>query len=435
MKSFAKRFLTFVQCAAIVCIFCHCDKDEGDTEGPRIIQQLPVDNQIFSTVDTIPFLAQITDNESVRFVEISVLDLNFIPVLPKTRINYGIGTVNFAFDYILDGALLESGSYVLGLTAGDSQNTTTSYRQVLLTAVERVIERYYVATGQSNNTVLFSGPNLASMSPALSLQMNLRGTALNYRQNIIGLVGGSLGDATFYATTDLEVKNNYPGFGNAAFPYFLGLEYSTATERFVILQNAPRLQILDQLSAPLSGVDLLPSYLPQQAWDESGYYFVDEKQVSGPLRFLTRYSYPGLRVASSAVPGKVVQVFRLSNDAVFVWVNAPGGTELSILNLESNLVQPVYQRPGESLKDAIPIAPNTFMISTSGGLYRYNYGNGGTAVLQSGYSPERLYYEEISGRFYATDGATLTALTPIGQIIESQDFPAPIKFVGFDYNR
>lgn len=252
MNNSPERFLTLVKYLIISFVglgFIACNKDDEDTESPRIVQVSPSDNQSFQTVDTITFIADITDNEGLTYLEISVLNTDFIPVIPKVRLNASGTSVPFAYDFVLDAPLLESGTYVLALTASDGYNTTSSYRQVLLTAIERVIERYYVVTAQGNQTTVHRGLSLNSTSPVLDFQMDLRGAALNYKQNILGLAGGSLGDALFYESEELELVQSYPGFGSDAFPYFLGLNYQMGSEQFILAQNSPRLQILDALGS------------------------------------------------------------------------------------------------------------------------------------------------------------------------------------------
>lgn len=415
-------------------LFQSC-KDKKDEEAPKVTIDMPYENQTFSTVDTIPIVAQITDNEQITSVSVSLVNENFGALGVEKNYSASGGSLNFGVDFVIEEPFLPSGTYYIAVRANDGENIGSGFVKIQLTAIERVIENYIVVTNNSTKAQVFIGEDLSSIVQKTEFTIDLRGAAFNYRQNILGLAGGVIGDASFYEIEEFAVLETIPGYGASSLPYFLGLDYSVSSERFLLMQRDPQIRILDKYAIPNSSIELAPSFLPEQTFTVSEDIFVEQKSLSSPNRILARYALSGLLFNTYTVLGTVREVSRKSDQESFVWVDDEEGAKLVILDYTSDLLAEVYTRPGESLYAAKEIENGVFLISTSTGLYRYAYAGGGTSVLNQSVMPKELYYDDLDGFIYGSEDKTLYQLSATGQLVNTQTFPEKIAYFAINYNR
>ncbi|HKL02311.1 MAG TPA: hypothetical protein VJ911_01495, partial [Cryomorphaceae bacterium] len=228
MKSFTAQFLTLVHTAAITLIagllamLSGC-KEDVDEDPPRVFISTPFENQPISSIDTIYVSATITDNERVAYVEIDLLDQNFSSVTDPIRFNTSGTEESFGYEFYLNEPFLTSGVYYFTVRAGDGENVGSAYKQVNLSAIPREIDQFVAVTYSFNNVDIYKGSSLQSWDLLVNRFADFQGAALNYRQNILGVAGGVVGDANFYNLDDGEVLVAYTGMGEPSIPYFRGL--------------------------------------------------------------------------------------------------------------------------------------------------------------------------------------------------------------------
>lgn len=441
MKSFQNGFLTLVnilvKCLVFMIlsgVFLSCEKDEDD-ESPEVNFQMPQDFQILSSIDTIPFLAYVSDNKQIKTITIDLQTLDYTIVMPRKLYNVSGSNVTFSTDLFLNEPFLESGQYYFILTASDGVNETRRFAQVQIQATQKQIESYVVVTKQTNSAKVYSSQNYSDWTQRLDLFLDPKGAALNYRQNMLGIVGGEVGDAVFYNTEEYEFVKSIPGFGTPSIPYFLGLTYQPEIEEFFLLQNDPRMRVLDKSASGLYGFSLHTGYRPVSAIQIDGVNYVSEKEITSSDYILGSYSQSGLLFDTYVTDGPVKLISQKSTNELFVWTNGEEGAALSILNISNDLSAPVYSRPGEVLKAAIRLPSGSFLISTSAGLFLYTYSNGGTQVLNTSPTPDAFYYDSIDGFVYGTQGNVLIRMTSTGNEVSVTQFGAEILHFAVDYNR
>lgn len=442
MKSFHFKFSTFVHtgfnCLIVIMVLflSQSCKDDKDEEGPRVIIESPYENQSFSTVDSIPVFAKITDNEQIKSIEISLLDTDYNGLGISRSYQTSGGSVDFLTDFILDQPFLNSGLYSLAVRASDGENTGSGYVQIHLTAIEREIENYLVVTKNSTQARVYQGNDVNDLQEKGVYTIDLRGASFNYRQNILGLAGGVIGDAVFYETEEFDVVSTIPGFGGNSLPYFLGLDFSAKAKQFYLLQRDPELRILDKYASPISAAQLLPNFLPEKSFSVGDDIFVLQKSITSPALVLGRYAQSGLLLSSNAMPGPVREVSMHSSTETYIWVDAEEGAKMFILFGGSNLLATAYQREGETLNSAREISKGVFLISTSSGLYKYDYIGGGTTVLNTSIEDcSALYYDDLNGIIYGTADNKLYQISSTGQVLNITTYNDSIFYFSVDYNR
>lgn len=410
-------------------------KDDKDEMSPRVTIESPYEHQNFSAVDTITIFANITDNEQIKSVEVSLVDTEYNSLGVSRTYQVSGSSVSFLTDFILDEPFLNSGLYYLAVRANDGENIGSGYVQIHLTAIPREIENYLVVTKTETQARVYQGDGQSDWEQRGEYFMDLRGAALNFRQNILGLAGGVIGDAVFYETDEFDVVRTIPGYGANSLPYFLGLAYSAEAEQFYLMQRDPFLHILNKNASPISGAQLLNGFLPERVFTVDDNIFVDQKRVTSSARVLGMYAQSGLLLRSYTMTGPVKEVAGKSQTETFLWEDGENGATLFILNSGNNLMETAYNRLGETLYAAMEVDNGSFVISTSTGLYRFDYGSGTTVLNTSIEGLTALYHDELNEIYYGTTGNKLYQISPTGNVIHMRSFTDPIFYFAVNYNR
>jgi hypothetical protein len=308
--------------------------------------------------------------------------------------------------------------------------------KIRINAVPRELEGVLVLTSQDNQSyVYYREEDENEFEVVHNFFSDAVGGGLNYRQNIFATAGGETGDADFFETEEFTIVNSLPGFGNTGLPFYLSITFDDNLEQFIVTQRDGRVRVLDKSAFALIGFDGLVNHLPLKAYGNQDGYFISEKEIDGPIYSLTFYSFQGLLMDNYPVAGEVKGVFDLSLNEKFVWVDDPEGLELRVLNVSTEFLSLPYQRIGTRLSDVIRTGNNAFIISTSEGLLRYNYSNGGTVIFNSSAPEGDLYFDDLNQLIYLVSGQDATIYGMNGSELGGFSFPREIAFVGFDYNR
>jgi hypothetical protein len=438
MKSFKKYFSTFVHTglATFVLLSLSSCKGDEDENPPRITIESPFENQTFSSTDTIEASAVITDNEQITSVELEILDLEFNQVATKRSYPASGSTFNFGQLFPIGAPELSTGDYYLAFRANDGRNVGSAFVKIRINAIPRELEGVLVLTSQDNQSYLYyREEDETEFEVEHNFFSDAVGGGLNYRQNIFATAGGEAGNADFFEIDKFSIVNSLPGFGSIGLPFYLFITFDDDLEQFVVTQRDGRIRVLDKSAFALIGFDGLVNHLPLKVFGNQDGYFLCEKEIDGPIYSLTFYSFQGLLLDNYPVAGEVRGVFDLSLNEKFVWVDDPDGLELRILNVSTEFLSLPYQRIGSRLSDVIRTGNNAFIISTSEGLLRYNYSNGGTVIFNSSAPEGNLYFDDLNQLIYLVSGQEATIYGMNGSELGGFSFPRDIVYIGFDYNR
>ena len=244
-----------------------------------------------------------------------------------------------------------------------------------------------------------------------------------------------IGDAVFYETDEFDVVQTIPGFGGNSLPYFLGLAFSAKAEQFYLMQRDPFLHILNKNASPISGAQLVSGFLPEKAFSVDEAIFVYQKSITSAAMVLGMYAQSGLLLRSYSMTGPVKEVSRKSQSETYIWEDGENGATLLILNHGNNLLENAYNRQGETLYAAKEIGNGSFVISTSAGLYLYDYGKGTIVLNTTIEGLTDLYYDDLNGLYYGTSDNKLYQISAGGAVINVRTFNDPIFYFAVNYNR
>jgi len=411
-------------------------KEDGDEEPPKVFTLAPFENQTFLSTDTIQAEANITDNEQVVSVDLEILDIDFNQV--STKRSYQVSGTNIEFGQLfpIGNPSLETGDYYLAFRASDGENVGSAFVKIRINAIPRELEGVFVVTVSNNLTRIYHREVGSSTFEAENdLFADAVGAALNYKDNILAVAGGDVGDALFLETEEYQTVNSLPGFGNPGLPYFVTLRFDSENERFYLSQRDGIIRTFDGIGSSLAAFDGLKNHQALGLFSSGNDLYASEKEIDGPIHTLTRYTESGLLLNAFPVAGEVVGLFRRSEFEEFVWVDDPEGLELRLLNKTTELLSLPYQRLDERLYGVVRVSSNAFVISTSDGLLRYNYSNGGTTILSGSAPAGSLFFDDLNQLVYLVNGNELSIYGVNGEDLGTATFNEPVLYVGFDYNR
>lgn len=439
MKSFQNRFLTIVHfawwCGAVVFAVLSmnsCD-DKKSTTRPVVHIEYPKENQFISTTDTVDVVIALSHDRPLKSITVALLDENFVALGVENRYSLSSSTQqNITVELIIDKPLWNSGVYYISARATDGEATGVDYVKINLTAIERKIERFIAITKHTLKTDVYVGESMEELQKVKDFSMDLAGAAYNYKQNILGLAGGELGDAVFMTLPEFDEVRVIPGFGNSSIPYFRSLDFYE--NRFLLTDNQPMLTILNQNAQTTGSFDLTSYFLPRRSFSFGEHVFVDQKGISSNERMLGHYYTTGYLKGNYLIFGDVKRVSEKSEIEAFVWLNADEGARLDILDYNTSSFSEVFTRANEELYDVVEIQKGVFLFSTSQGLYRYTYGSG-TTVLNTDIELRRITYDSLYGFIYGYTDATIYKISNFGDFVSSRSFAHSVAHFAIDYNR
>ncbi|MEM9052066.1 MAG: Ig-like domain-containing protein [Bacteroidota bacterium] len=437
MKSFKISFSTYVHIGLIlpVLFLVGCNEEE-DEVSPRVMIDSPFENQAFQSTDTIEVIATITDNESINSVEIELLDLDFNMVGRKEIYQATGSTVNFSQLYPIGEELISSGDYYLTIRAKDDNNVGSGFVKIRINAIPLILEGVVVMTKAFNQArIYYREEEELEFELERNFFSDPIGVGLNYRQNILVTAGGEAGDGVFIELEEFQPINSIPGFGNIGLPFFSAATYDPITERFFIALQEGIIRVFDKNSSQLLAFDGLIEHIPEEIFGSTEGYFIEEKEIDNSSTVLNYYSFQGLLFDVFQVFGPVRGFYDRNFNEKFVWVDNPDGFELRLLNLTTKFLSLPYQRTGASLTDVVRISDNTFILSTSEGLLRYNYSNGGVSPINSSAPEGEIFFDDLNQLVYLAAGDEVLIFTTDGSQVGTRTFSEAVVFVGFDYNR
>lgn len=442
MKSFQNRFLTIVHFAIGILIFwvasyvfTSCHKENLSSNPPIVKIVKPTENKVFSTLDTIEAVVSITHDRTVNSLWISLLDEEYTPLGVEER--YTISATNISsttFQLPINKPLWSSGTFYISARASDGENVGTDYVKIKLNAIERKIDRYVVVTRHNFKTNIYVGSDFDSIPLMAEMSMDLKGAAFNFKQNILGLAGGEVGDAKFLQLPEFNEIQSIPGYGNPSVPYFQSLNYSTGQSCFFLTDNQPILTILNQNAEVIASFLLTPYFLPGKTFTAGEYIFVYQKNITSPEHRLGQYLESGYLKGNHVIFSEVKNVTKKSEHSAFVWSDTDEGARLEILDYTTNGFAEVFTRLNETLYDVVEINSGNFIFSTNTGLYRYVYG-GGTSILNNSLVLKSLYYDDLNEFIYGVNQKELYQLSFFGDLIQNITYPHDIALFAIDYNR
>jgi len=166
-NTFKKSYFLFLFIITISLITC---KKEAEKVFPIVVVSSPYENQIYTVLDTMAIMADVTHNKVLKSISMAIVDMELKPVTSRFNLNPGSNEYRINSNIIIDNIELSSGNYYLHIRASDGENETNSYTKIFIYELPRVLEDIYVITKSNYGTIIISKTDTAfQLIPLLNI--------------------------------------------------------------------------------------------------------------------------------------------------------------------------------------------------------------------------------------------------------------------------
>ncbi|HKC68784.1 MAG TPA: hypothetical protein VKG26_11180 [Bacteroidia bacterium] len=153
-----------------------CKKDKKDSIAPSIVCNSPTVGQHYNMFDTVVVNAQVSDNEHLSSVNVTLTDLNHTPLQASMPVPIQSAGFTFTLKYILTQYHLQTGTYLIQINADDGYNTSSYYQSIIITESPTLLWGYCTVLKTHPQTIIqfdtTQGPQYPISSIVLSQAYN-----------------------------------------------------------------------------------------------------------------------------------------------------------------------------------------------------------------------------------------------------------------------
>ena len=128
--------------------FVSCDKE--DAIAPIVVVNTPLALSNFNVLDYITIQGNASDETNIEWVEIKLLNNDLVSVADQIVLYSNDLDFDFSANLLINDIHLNSGNYYLKIAVSDGSNVTTSYVELLLSAVPLALKNTYVVSTNIN---------------------------------------------------------------------------------------------------------------------------------------------------------------------------------------------------------------------------------------------------------------------------------------------
>ena len=391
----------------LLTLFFSCKKEEIDNKSPTISILLPLQNQIFTALDTIQVRGIITDNIGITSFSISLRNSNNINVLLGISKNLSTITYNLNEQIILDDLYLTSGSYTLKMSAFDGVNQTDSYIPLTINEFPKTRNGFFVFSNSGSiNQVSKLSNALIATSFSISYGDFLNGLVNSYSHEVI-TCPSSTGNFSSY---DIAVgSENWNLFNNASgLPNFTGIDQYNH-EIYVAFYNGNIRSYLNSNVPEFSGFSLVNSYARKFYVHVNNLLITEQPEISGgKIRLVSYYLASGAIKDNVELNEDVVSMFDFSANEVVLFSNASGNGKIKVYNINSNSTWQPFALNTGTISSCTELCRGIYLIAQNGNVITVNMNNFTFSTYLSAVNATIVKYDVVTNEVVVTGGNILT---------------------------
>lgn len=428
IKPFAKIFIMFLVLAHLLA----CTKTD-DGSPPAVTILSPGNNETFSSADSIHVLATITHKFPVEYVKITLWNSFNIPVLDPLYVYPDAYGYNLNEKYPLSEAL-ESGSYILAVSASDGHRTGSAFITVQVDGIEKAFEKV-LAICRSNTlkTLVYGINDSGEFHNLVNLDHGYAGSDISSGRRQLFML--SPAPSWLYAydlddlTKDFSIAASppYPVFNQVAFfdPYvYVG--GGNGDIRAFDVEGYP------YFISPVNE-DTIPVLVSRQY--DLVLSFCERR--GGPEKFIRQhYEATGVFRASLEVGFRAVAFCGLQQGSILVFGNGEGESSIYLFDAHNNYLADKWDFPPGMIRGVEQIAPATYLISHDAGIYQYVHSTGALSEWLVGADVDAMAFDRVRQLlYYAEDG--IVKLRRIGDaaLLQETGLPYEVLNLHVQYNK
>lgn len=414
-----------------------CKKDD-DSYGPAITFHTPESEQTFAVFDNVHVTAAITDETKITSVTVTLTDLSYTPVHVGIHVPVTSPSMSLNMNYALDNIHLESGRYLIMITASDGRNDSRAYQPVNIIAVPKVLKHLVVATSGSSSSTSLSLTDSAftMLTPYHTFAGDYLGSSASSYDQEVFMCGNYTG-----AFTALDLQTAVPKFSVAAAisgnPYFTAW-YSEDRRNYVGRYDGTVKGYTDNGNV-IYTASAVPGYYATAAVMSDNRLVAAEQSKTSPGKLLVSYYTTGAAAQQLPLAQDVVAMCGKDDNSVFIFGNVSGQGVIQLFDrISNNLWNPYnYSLAPGAILSAVKIDDDTYLIGHSNGnIYKYKFLTSSVTTYLTGYTALQLRYDESGNRLYIAEQNRISAVDyPSSVLTGSVGSAENIRNISLLYNR
>lgn len=424
-----------ISVSLLAAITMGCSQHE-DSEFPEITVMMPVIHSVFENGDTIEFRALISDNQHIAGVNIQLVDIDNKPVLGAISSSPVTNPFIFEGEYIINDPLLPGGMYHLRFQSSDGVNITNRFVQVQVQEMDRqMLYPVIVAKSPGNIWKAYRLPETAIWKEFASHTGDYCGSGINSETSQFYFCGKYLSDLDAVKLPDgIPAWKVKPGF-NGSQRWFESVAF-----------YSPHLYV-SCFEGNIRGYDKygIEIYKSESFADAYPYLLVAAKNLLlgafrddfSTNRYLAAFHKQGGKlIYSKFIRKDVTGLMHTTGDKVLVFSNSDGYGDISLYNGADNTLYPLRSFTEGTFHEAVAMDGDTYYISTSAGIYRYQAGKNTLTAFETNSRNSEIACDPIARQIYSCKGNTLGVFsTPSAELVKSFLLPDGVIDIYLLFNK
>ena len=407
-----------------------------DENPPQITISSPSIGSNYLVLDTIHVAAHVSDDKSLNYVKLSLLNADYISVgnvvsFPVTSVSMDIKT-----DYIIDNPDLPTGDYYITVSANDGRNSTNSYRMIHVSELPKKRKAIYVITGSNNgNTKVFKVDTGNAISPVISLSGDFVSSGINSRdQNLytVGMFSGDFNSINLNSNAiNWQVNNPNDNFPNFQYLYNYGLlTYIADYDRTI--------KGYDKGNNVSFSTTTAENTYPHILFMSKDYMFAEQRNYSGSdVRIEVYYVATGYPRQEIGINQDVVSMYSIDANHLIVFTNNADNGNILEYDLDANNIYQKHSCPAGKIYSTVQINPDIYLIGHESGILFYNTNSAGSIgnyfpVINS----PVMQYDSLNNQLLVANGKQMNVYDyGSSSLINTLTFSDTLKGINILYNK
>ena len=392
----------------ILLILVSCQK--RDELPPRVIVNSPLAMSNYSVLDYIEIEGSVTDDRSIEWVQIQLLNSSLNSVAEEIVINTNELEINFSETLHIDDVHLSSGKYYIKVSASDGTNEVSKFIEINISEIPLELKGTYIITKNNQQFDLYSvNGNSTVFEHNFNGSFQL-GISNSYHQHLFlasNLTGFGFDPTYSYNlwTLDSEPSN---------YPYFLRGVFSGEDQLNYISHGNGSIKGYNKYGNIGSSVITDFNETPEDllVYDNKIYAEVFSSALNRDL--VVYFKGTGLESQRLAINQDIISIQPKSEEEIYLFTNENEQGYFYMYFVNTNLKSELHSIPSGPIHDVILVSSDLIMIAHETGLLRYTFNNNSLVNVVPGEQFSKLNYDPLNGVLLASNGNQLKYYSLLG---------------------
>ncbi|MEO8733855.1 MAG: Ig-like domain-containing protein [Flavobacteriales bacterium] len=417
--------MRYQQCLLLLVLFgvglTACKKDKQNAP-PSITIVSPGDASTLSVPDTLLVTVNVSDDQSVEHVTVSLLDANYIPVTAAVSVTPMSNPATITLALPVTSEQLESGTYKLLATATDGELSAKDIHTIQVSGVPlRLRMIYAVSTTSSNAFAVYRIDSLGQITLASNYDTDLGGADISSKAQRLFLAGSTTGPFLALDANYLSTSWQRPNMSAIGLPWFTSVDLCSDGQVYVGDGDG----MLHGYQA-VNGTGVFTAVMPDGFRTEETLVVNDlllctvRQFVTGEQRLALFQQSSGQQQGSQPLSIVPIRMFERDAQHALVFGNLNGLGRVQDRDILGGGSWEAYVWQSE-ITAVTQVAATTWLVALGNGdLQRFTYDNDGSLSIGSTPVLNDMSYDPASGAvFGGADGQVIAFDPSSGAIISN----------------